>query len=102
MNLIFVTLAVFVINIPFGYLRANVKKLSVQWFLSIHLPIPFVILLRIYGGIGFALYTYPIIVAAFFGGQYYGKIIFSKFQRDESLSLSSCLVMDLFNKSKLN
>jgi len=100
MNLILVTLAVFVINIPFGYWRANVKKFSVQWFLSIHVPIPFVVLLRIYGGIGFALYTYPIIVAAFFGGQFYGKILFSKFLKKADVVLSSCLVMDLFNLSK--
>ncbi len=100
MNLLLITLAVFVLNIPFGYWRANVKKLSVQWFLSIHIPIPFVIFLRIYGGIGFALYTYPIIVAAFFGGQFFGKILYSKFQLKSSSLLSSCLVMDIFRLSK--
>jgi len=100
MNLLIVTLAVFVLNIPFGYWRANVKKLSVQWFLSIHVPIPFVIFLRIYGGIGFALYTYPIIVAAFFGGQFYGKILFSKFQKRSFSPLTSCLVMDIMHIAK--
>jgi len=95
MNLAIVLIVVFIINIPFGYWRANVKKLSVQWFLSIHIPIPFVVLLRIYGDIGFALYTYPIMVAAFFGGQFFGKYLFSILQKKGN-SVSSCLVMDLF------
>ncbi|MBI4436858.1 MAG: hypothetical protein HY590_05580 [Candidatus Omnitrophica bacterium] len=36
----------FLVNLPFGYLRAGVPKKSPKWFLYIHLPIPFVILLR--------------------------------------------------------
>jgi len=95
MNLVIIALTIFVFNIPFGYWRANVKKFSLQWALSIHLPIPVVILLRIYGGIGFALYTYPILVGAFFGGQYLGKLIFNSFRQNNSFEPSSCMVMDL-------
>ena len=95
MNLLIVTLSVFVLNIPFGYWRSNVKKFSIQWFLSIHIPIPFVVLLRIYGGIGFELYTYPIIVFAFFGGQFLGKLLFLNFEK-KKFNTSSCLVMDLY------
>ncbi|MCG6553412.1 MAG: hypothetical protein L7F77_13900 [Candidatus Magnetominusculus sp. LBB02] len=34
------------LNLPFGYLRARQKFRSPMWFLYIHLPIPFVILMR--------------------------------------------------------
>lgn len=72
-NLFLTALAVFILNLPFGYWRSKTKKFSFQWFLSIHIPIPFVVLLRIYSGIGFEFYTYPIIVGAFFLGQVLGK-----------------------------
>lgn len=67
-----VAVLVFLLNIPFGYWRAGVRKFSVQWFLSIHIPIPVIVFLRIKSNIGFAWYTYPIIVAAFFFGQRLG------------------------------
>ncbi len=76
MKITIVAILIFILNIPFGYWRANVKKLSLQWFLSIHIPIPFVVFLRIVSKIGFALYSYPLFIVAFFGGQYLGKIIF--------------------------
>lgn len=72
MKILLVAIAVFLFNLPFGYWRSKVKKFSLQWFLAIHLPVPFVILLRIYSNIGFELYTYPIIVGAFFLGQFIG------------------------------
>jgi len=73
MKIVLVALLVFLINLPFGALRGREKKYSFKWFLYIHLPIPFVVLLRIYSDIGFALYTYPILIAAFFGGQMIGR-----------------------------
>ena len=60
------------LNIPFGYWRGHVKKFSKQWFLAVHIPVPFVILIRIYSHIGFQFYTYPILVGAFFLGQFAG------------------------------
>ena len=35
-----VTMAALVLNLPFGYLRMNTRKLSFMWFVYIHLPIP--------------------------------------------------------------
>lgn len=72
MNIFFATLAIFIVNLPFGYWRANVKKFSRPWFLAVHIPVPIVILIRIFSNIGFALYTYPILVGAFFLGQFFG------------------------------
>ncbi len=94
MKVAIITLIIFVFNIPFGYWRANVKKLSVQWFLSVHIPIPFIIFLRIYSNIGFALYTYPLFVGAFFGGQYLGKVIYNRIKALGKYEVTSCLVMD--------
>jgi len=73
MKIALVALLVFIINLPFGALRARERKYSFKWFLYIHLPIPLVVFLRIYSDIGFALYTYPILIAAFFGGQLAGR-----------------------------
>jgi len=83
MVVLIVSIIVFIINIPFGYWRASEKKFSLNWFLSIHIPIPFVVLLRIYSNIGFALYTYPVIVFSFFGGQFFGKFLYKRRKRNE-------------------
>lgn len=40
-------LLTFMLNLPFGYFRAKEKKFSFKWFLYIHLPIPFIIFVRI-------------------------------------------------------
>lgn len=60
MNLLTVAALVFLLNIPFGYWRANVRKFSFPWVLSVHVPVPFVIALRLLSGMGFQLVTFPI------------------------------------------
>ncbi len=95
MKLILIATSVYVLNIPFGYWRTNVKKFSLQWILAIHLPVPIIILLRIYSELGFELYTYPIIVGAFFLGQFSGKKLFLQMGK-HVLKLSSCLIMDYY------
>nr|WP_320118159.1 hypothetical protein [uncultured Marinifilum sp.] len=72
-NLLLAALATFVLNLPFGYVRHGFRKFSIMWFVAIHAPIPFVILFRHLFGLGFQLYTYPIMVSAFFLGQFTGK-----------------------------
>lgn len=67
---------VFLFNLPFGYWRASVRKFSVQWVLSIHLPVPLVIALRIYSGLGWRFVTFPVLIGAFFAGQFVGARIF--------------------------
>jgi len=93
-SLIEATLMVLVFNIPFGYWRYNVPKLSFQWFLSVHIPVPFIILLRFGMDIGFHWSTYLLLVAAFFLGQLFGGKIHQL--RKDSKIVSSCLVMDLY------
>lgn len=72
-NLLLAALATFILNLPFGYIRQGFRKFSVMWFVAIHAPIPFVVLFRHLFGLGFQLYTYPIMVSAFFLGQFVGK-----------------------------
>jgi hypothetical protein len=67
-----VALLVFVLNIPFGFWRARVQKLSLQWILAVHLPVLVVIAFRIFAGLGWHLVTFPILIGAFFGGQLAG------------------------------
>ena len=72
MGLWTVALLVFLINLPFGYWRASVRKLSPQWFLAVHLPVPLVIALRVYSGLGWRPVSFPVLVGAFFLGQFVG------------------------------
>ncbi len=66
------SLAVVLINLPFGYWRAGLRRLSPLWFVAIHAPIPLAIGLRVAMGIPFRVATLPIFMAAFFGGQLLG------------------------------
>jgi hypothetical protein len=100
MRLILVAVIVYVFNIPFGYWRENVKKFSLQWALSIHLPIPVIILIRIYSGIGFKFITYPVMVGAFILGQLTGSRIYRWRARKGDLTLSGCMIMDIYRGRK--
>ncbi len=63
---------IFVINLPFGYWRAGLRKLSFPWFVAIHAPVLLGIGLRFLLGVPFRLATLPLFVAAFFTGQMIG------------------------------
>ncbi len=96
MRLFEVGLLVFLFNVPFGYWRSNVKKFSLQWILAIHLPVPIVVALRFLSGIGFAFITYPVLVAAFFMGQFAGAKLQLWWKNNLQTPASSCLPCDLF------
>ena len=67
-----VALAILLVNVPFGYWRAGLRRLSPAWFLAIHAPIPLAVGLRFALGVPFRLATLPLFVAAFFAGQWLG------------------------------
>jgi hypothetical protein len=100
MNIILLTLFVFLINIPFGYWRANVRRFSLQYIFAIHIPIPFIILFRLLSENGFELITFFFTVPAFFIGQLLGSKIHSLKKNVGSQPLTSCLVMDLVRIKK--
>lgn len=58
-----------IVSIPCGYIRQNYKKYSFMWFLLIHLPIPFIVLLRIEAGLNW--HFIPLTL----GGSVAGQII---------------------------
>ena len=80
MRLALVALAVFLLNLPFGYWRAGTRKFSWQWALAIHLPVPLVIAMRIYSGLGWQWHSFPVLIGAFFLGQFAG----AKLRRPEA------------------
>jgi len=100
MKIVFVVLAVLVLNIPFGYWRANVKRFSLEWLFAIHIPVPFIIAFRIFTELGWEFYTYPILISAFFLGQFIGGKIFSFRRGAEKVPLTSCLVWDFVKESQ--
>jgi hypothetical protein len=85
---------VLALNVPFGYWRANVKRFSLQWYLAIHVPVVFVVTLRIVSHLGFAWYTYVFMFTAFFLGQKFGGLLIKR-ARKVCDSVTSCMVMDL-------
>lgn len=83
MKLLVVGLIVLLLNIPFGWWRAGVRKFSLPWILAIHLPVPFVIALRILSGLGFQLITFPVMIGCYFGGQFIGSRL-RKYKKNQS------------------
>ena len=96
MKLLIIALSVFLINVPFGYWRANVSKFSFQWILAIHIPVLIIILERIVSHLGFAWITYPVFIAAFFFGQLLGVRLYHFMKEKKHFAVSSCFFMDCF------
>lgn len=67
-----VALASLLLNLPFGFWRAGVRRFSLPWFVAVHAPIPFVVILRILSGLGWQLDAVPVLVGAYLGGQFLG------------------------------
>ena len=67
-----VALAVLLINLPFGYWRAGVRRFTLPWFLAVHAPVPLIVALRILAGLGWQLSTVPVLASAFLVGQLLG------------------------------
>ncbi len=95
MSLLILALCVFVLNLPFGYWRANTTKFSLHWFLAVHLPVPLMIAGRIVAGLGWRLSTFPVLVGAFFLGQFMGARLHLRRKRREDTAATSCLFRDL-------
>jgi len=63
-------LIVFLINIPFGYIRSNAAKFSRKWMMAVHIPVPFVFLLRIFSGFNWTVI--PLLILTDVAGQIAG------------------------------
>jgi hypothetical protein len=60
----------FLISLPCGYLRQNYESFSFMWFLLIHIPIPFIVLLRV--GVGLDWHVIPLTLGGSIAGQIVG------------------------------
>lgn len=63
-------LVVFLVNLPFGYIRSKATKFSKQWMMAVHVPVPFVFLLRIFSGLSWTVI--PLLVLSDIAGQIAG------------------------------
>ena len=70
MSIIELMLLVFLINLPFGYWRFKATRFSRQWMMAVHIPVPFVVLLRIFSGFGWNVI--PLLMLSFAAGQFTG------------------------------
>lgn len=90
-----VAVLIFTVNGFFGYWRANTRRLSLQWFLAIHVPVLLAISLRLWLLHGFNWAALTLFVAVFFGGQFAGSRLWRWLSEHKRDRLTSCLVMDL-------
>lgn len=94
-KLTLILILILIINIFFGYWRATTRKLSVQWFFAIHLPVPIAIALRLVF-FGSSLVLLPFFVVAFAMGQFLGGAIRRLMAKQNDLTIGSFLLSDLF------
>lgn len=72
-RLALVAAAVLILNVPFGFWRGGVRKFSLPWFVAVHAPVPLVYLVRLAAGVSWSLTILPVLVGAFFTGQFLGS-----------------------------
>jgi hypothetical protein len=83
MNNITFAIIVFFIAFPFGFWRVQNKFKSRNWMLAVHIPVVFIVAMRIYNKIhfhiGFEWISLLYNVIAFSSAQYLAGIIYQKF-----------------------
>ena len=87
-----------IMNIPFGYWRGNVRKFSLQWFLSIHIPVIIEIVLRICAGISLVVFTFLLFAGSFIVGQIIGKLLYIWFRNRSKSHITSCIFYDIYKE----
>ena len=60
----------FIASVPCGYIRQYYRKYSFMWFLLIHLPIPFIVLMRFAAGVDW--HVIPLTLCGSLAGQVVG------------------------------
>lgn len=74
-HLFFTCLITYLINLPFGYWRGGLKKLSFWWFIAIHAPVPLVVITRKLFDIQLSWTLIPFLFGSFFLGQFSGNML---------------------------
>lgn len=68
--------ATIIINLPFGYWRGGLRKLSFLWFVAIHAPVPFIVLIRKFHKLELSWKLAPFLLGSYFIGQFIGRKIY--------------------------
>lgn len=76
---LYLIVAAVLINVPFGYFRAGHRRLSWQWLLAIHAPVPLVIVLRLLSHHGWGIV--PLLIAGAVIGQLAGGTLRNSIRR---------------------
>jgi hypothetical protein len=95
LNLFIAVISIYIVNIVFGYWRANTRKFSLPWIAAIHVPVPIAIGLR-FLLLGWSWPLIPVFVADFFAGQYSGGWLRKQLSRQQRIPLTSSLINDVF------
>ena len=69
-------IATALINLPFGYWRGGLKKLSFWWFVAIHAPVPAVIQIRKFHKLELSWELAPFLLGSYFLGQLIGRKVY--------------------------
>lgn len=83
---------VLLIATPFGYWRVKTRRYSLAWFLSVHLPIPPIYLMR--KEMGLSLVYVPIITIFLILGHALGARLHRFLVNGPGSATSACLFMD--------
>lgn len=85
MTLLFALGLVCATNLPFGYWRAGLAKLSPGWFVAVHAPVPLVFVIRHWLGLDWRLASLPLFIAAYFAGQFLGgRVRLARLAREDA------------------
>jgi hypothetical protein len=76
LDIVILALLTVAITVPFGAYRSTVRRLSAQWFLAIHLPVPLILLLRLASG--HTSRIIPLLVVAAVVGQLLGSWAYTR------------------------
>jgi len=87
MDAITFAIIVFFLAFPFGFWRAKSRFKSRDWMFAIHIPVVFIILLRVFNklhyGIGFSFLSLFYNVIAFVLAQYIAGLLYKKFLKKD-------------------
>ena len=73
-----------IISIPCGYVRENIRKYSILWWVLIHLPIPIIVVLRIKAGLNW--HFIPLTLGSSVAGQLLGGMVNRRRKRNVKAS----------------
>lgn len=67
-----VALGLLVLNLPFGFWRAGLRRFGAAWFVAVHAPVPLAVGLRLAFGLRWNPVNVMALAAAFLAGQFLG------------------------------